>query len=205
MEAVAKKPTDLQTHIFLHTCTCVSRCRHTHSSKIAAVVIRSYSSEVEQALFPNVRDFIVSGHRQTCSFSWGLSQHFTWLDSIWRESCRALITVQRHCKVCMSMCVLVHVMHIECVYTLKIPFVLTARPFKKKRTSLSLRKLSNWSGPWLYHWRAGRHYMRTLCNLFLSLWISFLFSLSACQSSPGGSIAWWSYSCGVADYFQNTL
>lgn len=91
--------------MYKHTYSCISHCRHTHSSKIAAVVVRNYISEVERALFPNVRDFIVSGHRQTCSFSRGPSQHFTWLDSIWRESRRALITVQRRCKVCMSACV----------------------------------------------------------------------------------------------------
>lgn len=128
---LATKPTNVWTHIFT---AYISHSSRTHLSKIAVFVIRNYSSEVEQALFPNVRDFIVSGHRQTCSFSRGPSQHFTWLDSICSESCRALITVQRCCKVCMSACarVLVCAMRIERKHTLKIPFVLTARPFKIK-------------------------------------------------------------------------
>lgn len=74
---------------------------------------------MKRSLFPNVTDFIVSGHRQTCSFSRGPSQHFTWLDSIWRERRRALITVQRHCKVCMSVCVsvCVHFKNSFCSYS----------------------------------------------------------------------------------------
>lgn len=151
---------------FLHTCTCISHCRHTHSSKIAADVVCNYSSEVEQALFQNVRDFIVSGHRQTCSFSRGPSQHFTWLDSIWKESCRALITVWRCCKV--GVCVTMHVIYTERMYTLKTLFVLTARPFKIK--DVLIFKLSNWFGLWLHHWRAGRHCENIM--QFVSLFLS---------------------------------
>ena len=115
------------THKYTHTHTqntCGQRrkthkthtysCKNAHAYRSADACIHQRLRQLScaitaqrqgRALFPNVRDFIVSGHRQTCSFSRGPSQHFTWLDSIWSESRRALITTQRHCNVCMSGCV----------------------------------------------------------------------------------------------------
>lgn len=152
---------------------------HTHLCRIAAFVVCNYSSEVERALFPNVRDFIVSGHRQTCSFSRGPSQHFTWLDSIWRESRRALVTVQRRCKVCMSACTCVpaRVMYVECMYTFKNSFCSRGPTFQNKgRPYLNVSLLISWGCGCI----AGEleDIVRTLCNLFLPLRTSFLFSLS---------------------------
>lgn len=81
--------------------------------------------------------------------------------------------------VSVSACAAVRVMYIECMYTLKIPFVLTARPFRNKgRPYLNVSFLIGRG--------CGRitpeleDIVGTLCNLFLPLRTSFLFLLSRC-------------------------
>lgn len=71
-----------------------------------------------------------------------------------------------------SACAAVRVMYIECMYTLKIPFVLTARPFRNK--GRPYRKASRLIGCGCVAGELG-DIVRTLCNLFPSLWTSILF------------------------------
>ena len=69
MQKGAVNPTDAQLQIFVRARTGMLRGGRTFMQDCGICHTQLQLRGIERALFPNVTDFIVSGHRQTCSFS----------------------------------------------------------------------------------------------------------------------------------------